>query len=98
MGMITVLAPDYESARPETITPASRRPVVAGERAVLTLIDNGKPNARALLRCLADALAEQLPIAAVEVHAKVSAGKTISAEEANALAARSRLVISGVGD
>lgn len=55
-------------------------------------------NARELLGHVADELRSRLPPATVDVHSKPSAGKPIDADVADMLAARSHLVISGVGD
>lgn len=68
------------------------------DRLHLTLIENGKPNARALLGHLADELRGRLRLATVDVHSKPTAGKPIDVDVADMLAARSHLVISGVGD
>jgi hypothetical protein len=95
MATIEVLRPD----KPELDTPvqplAPRAPVEDG--AVLTLIENGKPHARELLQLIAEELRRSLPIA-VETFSKPSAAKPIDADEARNLAARSRLVVTGVGD
>ena len=96
MAQITVLAPDYEGARTTDIQLAPRAQVHDG--AVVTVIENGKPNAKRLLSLLAEALQERLPVARIDVHSKPSAGKPIDADEAQMLAARSHLIISGVGD
>lgn len=66
--------------------------------AVLTLIDNSKPRAIDLLQRIAEGLRTKLPIGRVDVHAKPSAGAPIDADVARMLAARSHLVISGLGD
>jgi hypothetical protein len=96
MSRIVVLNPEYEQAAVATGGRAPRLPVV--EPAVLTLIENGKPKARDLLRYIADGVAERIPIAAIEIHSKPSAAAPIDADTATMLAARSRLVITGVGD
>lgn len=96
MATITVLAPDYEAARTKSVELATRRDV--NEGAVLTLIENGKPNAKALLSLVADELRDRLPLVRVDIHSKPSAGKPIDADEAEMLAARSHLVITGLGD
>ncbi|MEE8601452.1 hypothetical protein [Euzebya tangerina] len=66
--------------------------------AVLTIIDNGKPRGRDLIERIADGLRRRLSIGQVEVHTKPSAGAPIDADVARMLAARSHLVISGLGD
>ena len=41
---------------------------------------------------------DRLPVSEVVVHSKAAAGKPIDADEAEMLAARAHLVISGLGD
>jgi hypothetical protein len=96
MTTVTVLTPDYESAAPPTVAMAPR--AMPTEPVVITLIDNAKANAKALLGYVADGLRERLPVADVVVHSKSAAGKPIDADVAEMLAARSHLVISGLGD
>jgi hypothetical protein len=100
LAKIEVLAPDFEGDRiGGTITMAPRTRIVAdGSPKVLTLIENGKPNAKTLLGFVADGLRARLPDVVVEVHSKPSAGKAIDADEAEMMAARSRMVITGIGD
>ena len=97
MAAITVVRPDHvtEVSRVARATRRSRR---TAEQLNVTLIENGKPNARKLLGHVADELRSRLPLAAVDVHSKPAAGKPIDADTADMLAARSHLVISGVGD
>jgi hypothetical protein len=66
--------------------------------AVCTVIDNGKPNARSLLQMVAQQVGTRITLAAVETFCKPTASKPIDADEARMLAARSRLVLTGVGD
>lgn len=97
MARITVVRPDHISE----VSGVSRAPRQARSTAGplhLTLVENGKPNARILLGYVADELRSRLPLATVDVHAKPAAGKAIDADVADMLAARSHLVISGVGD
>ena len=97
MAAITVVRPDHVSE----VTGARRapRPARAGADPLhLTLVENGKPNARALLTHVAEELRSRLPLATVDVHSKPAAGEPIDADTADMLAARSHLVISGVGD
>lgn len=105
MAAITVVRPDHISeVSPDhvselgTVGRAPRQAREATEPMRLTLVENGKPNARTLLGYLADELASRLPLAGVDVHSKPSAGKPIDADVADMLAARSHLVVSGVGD
>jgi len=96
MAEIELLLPTKAESKPPATELAAREPVADG--AVLTLVENGKPHARQLLQLIAEELRARLPIAKVEVFSKPSAAKPIDPGEARALAARSRLVITGVGD
>jgi hypothetical protein len=100
MSLITVLRPD-KSAVSSGDGPAGalaeRRPIPDG--AILTVIDNGKSHARIVLQMVADEVRERCPqIASVEVVSKTSAGILVSDEQARTVAARSALVITGLGD
>ena len=97
MTAIAVVRPDHVS-EVTALTRAPRQARGTVEPLHLTLVENGKPNARALLGHVADELRSRLPLATVDVHSKPAAGKPIDADTADMLAARSHLVISGVGD
>lgn len=97
MATVTIVRPDHVS-EVHGVSRAPRPARSAVEPLHLTLIENGKPNARTLLGHVADALRSRLPLAAVDIHSKPAAGKPIDADVADMLAARSHLVISGVGD
>ena len=62
------------------------------------LIDNGKPNARDVMQFVAAELQERFPISRVDIFKKSSAGKPIDPDDAKVIAARSHMVISGIGD
>jgi len=96
MPTITVLTPDYEADTPAEVALAPR--ISPDEPVTITVIDNAKPNAKALLTYVADGLRDRFPVAAVEVHSKPGASKPIDADEAEMLAARSHMVIAGLGD
>ena len=96
MSKIDVLSPIYEAERPPKVLMANRPTVV--EPVTITVIENSKPHAKELLTYLAEGLRERLPIAEVIIHSKSSAGKPIDADEAEMLAVRSHLVVSGLGD
>jgi len=97
MTRITVLRPDEPDAEPARISLAPRRELP--DRIVLGLVANGKPLAKELLGVLTDELSIRLARKIdVELLEKPSASYTISAEEADVLAVRSHLVISGLGD
>ncbi len=93
---VTVLSPVYEEANVPPVAMAPRRR--PGEPVVIGVIDNAKANARELLTHLAEGLRARLPVADVVVHSKSAAGRPIDADAAEMLAARSHLVISGLGD
>ena len=97
MATITVVRPDHDSSV-NGVALAPRRVRSSADPLHLTLVENGKPNARTLLGYVADELRSRLPLATVDIHSKPSAGKPIDADVADMLAARSHLVISGVGD
>lgn len=97
MNSITVYRPDQIQAVPDPIPLAPRRKLA--ERPVVGLIANGKPFAKEVL----GALARQIEIEIgrevdVELLSKPSAAYVISAEEADVMAARAHVVISGLGD
>ena len=97
MATVTVVRPDHVAEVHSTAC-APRRARRGADALRLTLIENGKPNARKLLGFVADELRSRLPLATVDVYSKPAAGKPIDADVADMLAARSHLVISGVGD
>lgn len=96
MSTITVYTPTYEADGVDDVSMAPRS--TPTEPVVITVIENAKPNAKALLTYIADGLRDRLDVADVVVHSKSAAGKPIDADEAEMLAARSHLVISGLGD
>jgi hypothetical protein len=96
MSRITVLHPAYEEAGP-AMTGLARRAPLEGP-GVLTLIDNGKPKAREILSAIAEELRRTYPLLRVDLHSKPSAAAPIDADTAQLLAARSRVVITGLGD
>jgi len=96
MTAITVLTPVYGATKPEAVRMADRS--TPTEPVTITVIDNSKPQAKELLSYVAEGLRERLPVADVVVHSKSTAGKPIDADEAEMLAARSHLVITGLGD
>jgi hypothetical protein len=96
MTTITVLVPEYEDDSVVQSARAARKPL--DRPAVLTLIDNGKPKARELLGYVATELERVLPIERVDIHTKPTAAAPIDADTATRLAARSRLVVTGLGD
>ena len=96
MPEIIVYRPDVRAKAVLSVEYARRGPVPEG--AVLTIIDNGKPKARDLMQFVASELQQRFPITRVDVHSKESAGKPIDRDEAKVIAARSHMVITGLGD
>ena len=96
MSSVTVLSPVYEEARVDEVPMAPRK--MPAEPVVIGVIDNAKNNAKELLTYLAEGLRDRLPVADIVVHSKSAAGKPIDADDAETLAARSHLIISGLGD
>lgn len=96
MSMTRVYRPDL-GARDERafdLAPRGGHP----DDAHLLIVDNAKPRAKALMTRIADRVRDRLRVAEVEVYTKISAGKALDADETRMLAARSHLVISGLGD
>lgn len=96
MTTIRVYRPDVPEPEvaPFALAPRGQHP----DGARLLIVDNAKPRARALLTMMAERVTERLRIAEIEVHTKASAGAPLDADVTRMLAARSRLVISGLGD
>lgn len=96
MSTITVVRADRREALPESIPLAPRGTLP--ERAVVTIVENGKPNGRRLLELLVEELSASLSIGEVRVFAKPAASSPITPEEARGIAASSDLVLAGLGD
>ena len=96
MSSVTVLSPVYEEAQIDEVAMATRQ--MPTEPVVIGVIDNAKNNAKELLTYVAEGLRDRLPVADIVVHSKSAAGKPIDADDAEMLAARSHLIISGLGD
>lgn len=97
MGQITVIRPDTEAPPASTVELAPRKELP--ERPVIGLIANGKPLAKEILTVLAQEVAKRLDRdVTLELVAKPSAAYPIDDDEAKLLAARSHLVIAGLGD
>jgi hypothetical protein len=97
MSRITVLRPDFlEPPRAAlTLAPRSEPP----DPLVIGLISNGKPLAAELLQALAEELRKRLRReVTTEMIRKPSAGSPVTATQADGMAARAHLVITGVGD
>lgn len=97
MSRVTVLRPDVVDPPRAALTLAPRSQ--APEPLVIGLIVNGKPLASELLEALSSQLRARLRRrVSTEVIRKSSAGSPITAAQADGMAARAHLVISGVGD
>ena len=97
MTAITVLRPDTDPPAAATVELAPR--VELPERPVVGLVANGKPLARELLTVLAQELGARVGRELeLELLSKPSAAYPITDGEATLLAARSHLVITGLGD
>jgi len=94
---ITVLRPDEPPPAVASVTLAPRGEVP--DRPVIGVIPNGKPLAKELLDALVAEIGQRLG-RRVEVVTlvKPSAATVISAEQANVMAVRAHMVISGLGD
>lgn len=91
---IVVPVPPVERAAPAAL--AATLPV-EGAR-MLGIVDNAKHNARRLLEYLGERLVAAGVVDEVLVHTKPAPGKVMAVEPRSEMAARARLVISGVGD
>jgi hypothetical protein len=98
MPDVIVVRPDRAVASFAARPLAQRSKPQRGDRIVL--IDNGKPNAAALLRAFADRVAVLLDLdpSDIEIERKPSAGVPIAADRAEALAERASFAITGLGD
>jgi hypothetical protein len=94
---ITVLRPDLPAPAVATVELAPREALP--ERPVVGVISNGKPLAKELLDALVAEFSARIGRAVdVEELKKPSAAYVISAEEADVMAVRAHVVISGLGD
>jgi hypothetical protein len=96
MSTLTLVRPDHQNDTVHMIKPATRRPLEAD--AVVTIIENGKPKARDLMRFMVEEISVELPITEVRVISKSAATVTLSPEQALEIAATSQLVLAGLGD
>ena len=96
MSKVLVYRPDLKDEELPAAVIAVRRVPADGFR--ITLINNGKPRTLPLLTYIAEAFGKQVEVKSVEVHSKPSAGSPIDEATAARIAARSDLVIAGLGD
>ena len=97
MTTITVLRPDTDPPPSAGVELAPREELP--ERPVVGLVANGKPLSRELLTVLAEELGTRVGRELeLVMFSKPSAAYPISDDEATMLAARSHLVITGLGD
>lgn len=96
MSTITLVRPDSESDTAHPISLAPRRPLEAD--AVVTIIENGKPKARDLMRFMVQEISGELPIGSLRIVSKSAATVTLTLDQAREIAASSALVLAGLGD
>ena len=93
---IEIVIPVVEDAARQALTlaPAAR----LTPDGMIGLVDNGKFRAREILVAVADRMVAAGLAGSYAVHTKPSASRPIGSEDHAELAARSRLVLTGVGD
>lgn len=96
MTTTTILSPTYEEPHTAAATLAPR--LMPTDPVTITIVENAKPNAKQLLGHIAEELRSRIPVADIIMHSKPAASKPIDADDAEMLAARSHMVISGLGD
>ena len=95
---IQVLDPMFDAVLVPQLVLAKRSSYVSSDKINLTLIENGKPNAKKLLSMIGEGVKLKFPAIDIFIFSKPSAAKPIDANEAQMLAVRSHMVISGLGD
>jgi hypothetical protein len=95
---IQVLDPMFDAVLVPQLALAKRNSYVSSDKIKLTLIENGKPNAKKLLSMIGEGVKLKFPEIDIFIFSKPSAAKPIDADEAQMLAVRSHMVISGLGD
>lgn len=96
--MPVVVVPPVPSS---LLPPATERRVTGSSvpiEGAIGVIDNGKSLARELMIATVDALRQSGRPVSYELRTKPSAGRVIAADQRAEMLARSRVVISGVGD
>ena len=88
----------YEGEAVTQVVYAPRGMFAKSDGLNLLVVENGKPNAKRLLTFIAEEIKRRLPVATIEIHSKPSAGRPIDADLVKMFAARSHLLISGLGD
>ena len=96
MGKITVYSPEEAAETAASGIMAKRGALPPNP--ILTLVENGKPNARRLLQLVAERIRSRVEAGEINIHSKHSAAKPLDAEEAKRLAKDSHLAITGIGD
>jgi hypothetical protein len=94
---IRVVVPVPPEMEADPAEPAARGKQADGPR-TLGIVDNGKHNARALLTMLGERLVKAGVADELDVYTKPAPGRVIPQEPRAQMAARARLVITGVGD
>jgi hypothetical protein len=97
MAQITVLRPDFREQPRQPLVLAPRRELP--DQVVIGLVANGKPLAAELLRAVAGELEVRLGHEPkIELIQKPNPAYPITVAQADGMAARAHLVITGVGD
>jgi hypothetical protein len=97
MAQITVLRPDFREQPRRQVTLAPRRELP--DEVVIGLVANGKPLAADLLRAVAGELEVRLGRGLkIDLIQKPNPAYPITVAQADGMAARAHLVITGVGD
>jgi hypothetical protein len=96
MGKVTVYSPEETVSPVESGTLAPRGALHPNP--ILTLIENGKPNARRLLQFIAEKISSRVDSGDINIFSKPSAAKPLDFDEAQRLSTHSHLVITGIGD
>lgn len=97
MSTVEVVVPVFQDQdAPEQRSLASRSNTLRDKR--LTLIFNRKPKGKELLTMVGDRLRERAGVASVELYTKAAASVIIDDSEVKAIADRSDIVITGLGD
>lgn len=95
MSAIRVFAPEGAVGRAPRVL-AELPAALAGQR--IAVLDNGKPNAAALLRAIADQVAARSGARSVGLHQKANAALPCAPELLAALAAEADLILTGSAD
>lgn len=96
MTLLTVKRPDMAQVAALPLLRPPPLPRRSGLR--LTLVENGKPKAKLLMQEIAHAMAGDLSDLRIETVSKASASWPVEPKQAAEIAARSDLILTGLGD